>query len=90
VILYLIPGIIIFIFIPACLFTYFEDWPYDVSVYYAFVTLTTIGFGDYVPTFQAHQEHVYGVAYVFYQVFIILWFFSGVGYLVMIIGFIAK
>jgi hypothetical protein len=55
VILYLIPGIIIFIFIPACLFTFFEDWPYDVSVYYAFVTLTTIGFGDYVPTFQAYQ-----------------------------------
>lgn len=55
IMLYLIPGIVVFLFLPACLFTYFEDWPYSVSVYYSFVTLTTIGFGDYVPTFQKHQ-----------------------------------
>lgn len=46
--LYLIPGIIIFIILPAVAFMYFEDWEYDLAVYYAFVTLTTIGFGDYV------------------------------------------
>lgn len=28
--------------------TVFEGWDYDVSVYYSFVSLTTIGFGDYV------------------------------------------
>lgn len=53
--IYLVPGIAFFIFLPACLFSYFEDWPYIRSVYYAFVTLTTIGFGDYVPTFQDGQ-----------------------------------
>lgn len=52
---YLAPGIIIFIFLPAVLFSIFEDWDYSISVYYAFVTLTTIGFGDFVPTFQGHQ-----------------------------------
>lgn len=36
-----------FIFIPALIFMLFEGWEYDVSVYYAFVTLSTIGFGDY-------------------------------------------
>lgn len=41
--LYLIPAMIVFIFFPACLFTYFEGWEYTISVYYAFVTLTTIG-----------------------------------------------
>jgi Ion channel len=41
--LYLIPAIIVFIFFPAMLFTYFEDWDYTISIYYAFVTLTTIG-----------------------------------------------
>lgn len=50
--LYLVPGILIFIFLPACVFTYFEKWPYEVSVYYSFVTLTTIGFGDYASSFQ--------------------------------------
>lgn len=53
--MYLVPGIAFFIFMPACLFTYFEDWPYVRSVYYSFVTLTTIGFGDFVPTFQDGQ-----------------------------------
>lgn len=51
----LIPATIILIFLPSCLFTYFEGWPYSVSVYYSFVTLATIGFGDFIPTFQAHQ-----------------------------------
>lgn len=55
ILLYLIPGIVFFIFLPSCLFTYFEDWPYTVSIYYSFVTLTTIGFGDFVPTFQPQQ-----------------------------------
>ncbi|XP_065088633.1 open rectifier potassium channel protein 1 [Ochlerotatus camptorhynchus] len=90
IILYLIPGIVIFIFVPAVIFCYFEKWPYDVGVYYAFVTLTTIGFGDYTTTFQASQEHEFGAAFVYYQIFIILWFFSGVGYVFMILGFIAK
>jgi len=46
--LYLTPGFIVFIFFPAILFSHYERWDYDESVYYAFVTLTTIGFGDFV------------------------------------------
>lgn len=48
IILYLIPGFLFFIFLPACIFVVFEGWDYVASVYYAFVTLTTIGFGDLV------------------------------------------
>ena len=48
IILYLVPGFTFFIFIPAVFIMIFEDWDYEVAVYYAFVTLTTIGFGDYV------------------------------------------
>ncbi|XP_053679635.1 open rectifier potassium channel protein 1 [Anopheles nili] len=90
IILYLIPGVIVFIFAPACVFTYFEKWPYDVSVYYAFVTLTTIGFGDYASTFQASQEHEFGSLFTVYKIFVIFWFFAGIGYIFMILGFIAK
>lgn len=46
--LYLTPGFIVFIFFPAILFKHYEEWTYDQAVYYAFVTLTTIGFGDLV------------------------------------------
>lgn len=48
VVTYLIPGIIVFIFIPSYIISYFESWTFDESVYFAFVTLTTIGYGDYV------------------------------------------
>lgn len=51
----LLPASLVLIFLPSCLFTYFEGWPYSVSVYYSFVTLSTIGFGDFIPTFQPHQ-----------------------------------
>lgn len=65
IIMFLIPGIAFFIFLPACLFTYFEDWPYITSVYYSFVTLTTIGFGDYVPTFQNGQVTISIIFFMF-------------------------
>lgn len=48
IITYLIPGIIVFILIPSGIICYFEQWTFDESVYFAFVTLTTIGYGDYV------------------------------------------
>lgn len=35
--LYLLPGVFVFIFAPAMLFSFFEDWDYITSVYYAFV-----------------------------------------------------
>jgi len=35
-------------FIPALVFHHIEDWTYLEALYYSFVTVTTIGFGDYV------------------------------------------
>jgi len=55
VVIALIPGIALFLLLPSWVFTYFEDWPYSISLYYSYVTTTTIGFGDYVPTFGANQ-----------------------------------
>lgn len=51
----ILPAMIILIFLPSLIFTYFEGWDYSISVYYSFVTMTTIGFGDYVPTFNYDQ-----------------------------------
>lgn len=48
IVLYLLPGFLLLIFLPSVAIMIFEGWDYDVAVYYAFVTLTTIGFGDYV------------------------------------------
>ncbi len=46
--LYLIPGTIVLLCLPAVVFVYTEDWDYLDAFYFTFITLTTIGFGDLV------------------------------------------
>ncbi|XP_043484256.1 open rectifier potassium channel protein 1 isoform X2 [Leptopilina heterotoma] len=86
--MYLIPGFVMFIFFPAFLFSHYEGWTYDEAVYYAFVTLTTIGFGDYV----AGQDNTKGsgVFFILYKIFLIFWISFGLGYIAMIMTFIAR
>ncbi|XP_008203851.1 open rectifier potassium channel protein 1 [Nasonia vitripennis] len=86
--MYLIPGFVMFIFFPAFLFSHYEGWTYDEAVYYAFVTLTTIGFGDYV----AGQDNTKGsgVWFGLYKTFLICWISFGLGYIVMIMTFIGR
>lgn len=38
-----------FMLAAAGLFAGVETWSYDEALYYTFITLTTIGLGDYVP-----------------------------------------
>ena len=57
-VIYILVGFVVFIFLPAVVFCYLEeDWSYLTSVYYAFITLTTIGFGDYV-TGKCYYIHI--------------------------------
>ena len=39
----------VYIFLGAIVFSQWEGWSIDDSVYFCFVTLTTLGFGDMVP-----------------------------------------
>jgi len=90
VFVYLIFGHVIFILIPAIALSQIEsNWDYLDAVYFAFITLTTIGFGDFVAGRSrdtldqlGHWEYVY-LAGVF------IWIVFGLGYLFMIIGVIA-
>ena len=42
-------GMVFFIFIPAVMFHVAEGWSYSDALYFCFITLTTVGFGDFVP-----------------------------------------
>jgi len=39
--------LVLFAFIPAVVFRHLEGWTFGEGVYYALITLTTIGLGDY-------------------------------------------
>ncbi|XP_046801514.1 open rectifier potassium channel protein 1 [Lucilia cuprina] len=86
----LVPGIALFLLIPSWVFSYFEGWSYALAFYYSYVTTTTIGFGDYVPTFQPQQPKEFGGWFVVYQIFVIVWFIFSLGYLLMIMTFITR
>ncbi|XP_065347356.1 open rectifier potassium channel protein 1 isoform X3 [Cloeon dipterum] len=89
---YLAAGIALFILLPAVLFALAEGWSYEEAVYYAFITLSTIGFGDYVAGFMANEQdwkHKFGMLGA-YRAFIVLWIMFGLGYLAMILSFITR
>ncbi|XP_060520773.1 open rectifier potassium channel protein 1 [Cylas formicarius] len=88
VVLYLVPGFTFFVFLPSTIMTVFEGWEYDVSVYYAFVSLSTIGFGDYVA--GVNDVNHFGPYYKIYQLFLLVWIIFGMGYLAMILSFISR
>ncbi|KAJ4431693.1 hypothetical protein ANN_20295 [Periplaneta americana] len=89
IVLYLIPGFVVFIFLPTGVFMHFEGWTFDESLYYAFVTLTTIGFGDFVAG-QTDKGRDSGVLFVLYKALLLVWIVFGLGYLVMLLGFITR
>lgn len=46
--LFLLWGLLVHLVLPPVVFMYMEGWSYLEGLYYSFITLTTVGFGDYV------------------------------------------
>ena len=74
-------GLILFIFFPALIFYGIEDWTYGEAVYYCFVTLTTVGFGDFVPA-QETRSSLGG----FYRICASAWIIFGLAWLALLIS----
>ncbi|XP_042312442.1 potassium channel subfamily K member 17-like [Sceloporus undulatus] len=51
----LVAGLLLFFLLPPLLFTAIEGWTYEEGFYYSFITLSTIGFGDYVIDFVSRM-----------------------------------
>ena len=58
-------GLIGVVFIPAAIFQEIEThWSYEDAVYFAIVSLTTIGFGDFTPAPEHLKQLQYVVLYL--------------------------
>ncbi|XP_077869262.1 potassium channel subfamily K member 17-like, partial [Saccoglossus kowalevskii] len=72
---------IVFVVIPAVIYTYMENWDFYIAHYYSFITLTTIGFGDYVATQDPSLSDYRWV----YDIGVALWYLFGLSYLAVVI-----
>jgi uncharacterized membrane protein YhaH (DUF805 family) len=81
VLILFISGLILLFFFPALIFRRIEDWTYGEAVYYCFVTLTTVGFGDFVPAQTSESEIL-----SFYRICSAAWIIVGLAWVALLIA----
>ena len=80
---FLVAGLTLFVIIPGVIFSYIQDWTYFESIYFCFVTLTTVGFGDFVPGIDGSNNG-------FYRVCVAFWIFIGLAFLSLVISLLQE
>ncbi|NXK81243.1 KCNKG protein, partial [Amazona guildingii] len=55
---FLTTGTLLFLIFPPLVFSYVEGWSYGEGFYFTFITLSTIGFGDYVVGTNPNKHYI--------------------------------
>jgi hypothetical protein len=64
---------ITFLFIfPAIGFSNLEGWSFSDAAYFTVISLTTVGFGDYAPSFEGAEETGIGFMSI-YRILVLTW-----------------
>ncbi|XP_004460344.1 potassium channel subfamily K member 17 [Dasypus novemcinctus] len=79
----LLSGLLLFLLLPPLLFSRMEGWSYMEGFYFAFVTLSTVGFGDYVIGMDTSRMYP-----IWYKNTVSLWILFGMAWLALIIKLI--
>lgn len=74
--LFLLWGLFVHLVIPPFVFMTLEEWSYLEGLYFSFITLTTVGFGDYVAGANPNINYPR-----LYKVFTSLWIYMGLAWL---------
>lgn len=73
---FLLWGLIVHLVIPPFVFMSLEKWTYLEGLYFSFITLTTVGFGDYVAGVNPNIQYPR-----LYRVFAEVWIYMGLAWL---------
>ncbi|XP_036181059.1 potassium channel subfamily K member 16-like [Myotis myotis] len=84
-ILFLVTGLLIFILLPPVVFMFTEGWTYNEGLYFAFISLSTIGFGDYIP--GVGPQATYSLKYA---VFMLPWYAFGLAWIAILFNLLSK
>ncbi|KAJ1068445.1 hypothetical protein K5549_005141 [Capra hircus] len=79
----LLSGLLLFLLLPPLLFNHMEGWTYVEGFYFSFITLSTVGFGDYVIGMNPSRNYP-----LWYQNTVSLWILFGMAWLALIIKLI--
>ncbi|XP_074548645.1 potassium channel subfamily K member 17-like [Halichoeres trimaculatus] len=74
-------GAVLFFVVPMIVFQQHEGWTFSQAIYYCFITLSTIGFGDFVA--DSNPDKVYPE---WYSVLMASWIFFGLAWLALVIN----
>ncbi|XP_028934382.1 potassium channel subfamily K member 16-like isoform X2 [Ornithorhynchus anatinus] len=76
---FLVTGVLVFLGLPALVFHSVEGWTYNEGIYYAFITLSTIGFGDYVVGVQPGRTYR-----SYYRALVAIWILFGLAWIALL------
>ncbi|KAM5138649.1 potassium channel subfamily K member 4 [Mantella aurantiaca] len=83
-VLFILIGCVLFVLIPTLIFQEIEHWTLLEAIYFVVITLTTIGFGDYVAGDSAGKEHKW------YKPLVWFWILLGLAYFASILTMIGN
>nr|XP_028564038.1 potassium channel subfamily K member 16-like [Podarcis muralis] len=76
---FVVVGILMFIILPSFLFQWMEGWTFYEAVYFTFITLSTIGFGDYLIGRNHDRSYFMG-----YQLLAAIWIVIGLAWIAVL------
>ncbi|XP_034997012.2 potassium channel subfamily K member 16-like [Zootoca vivipara] len=82
---YLVVGIQAFLILPSFLFQWMEGWNYSEAVYFTFITLSTIGFGDYLIGRNNNRNYFMG-----YRLLAATWIVIGLAWIAVLFDLVSS
>ncbi|XP_066451401.1 potassium channel subfamily K member 5 [Eleutherodactylus coqui] len=79
--IFILWGVVVHLVIPPFIFMRTEGWDYIEGLYFSFITITTIGFGDYVA--GVNPKVSYGALY---RYFVEIWIYLGLAWLSLFVN----
>ncbi|XP_051880137.1 potassium channel subfamily K member 5a [Pristis pectinata] len=74
--IFIVWGVLVHLVMPPFVFKVTEGWSYIEGLYYSFITISTIGFGDFVAGVDPNADY-----HVLYRYFVELWIYLGLAWL---------
>ncbi|XP_034997051.1 potassium channel subfamily K member 16-like [Zootoca vivipara] len=78
-------GIITFLILPSLFFQWMEGWTFHEAIYYSFITLSTIGFGDYLIGMNHDRKYFQG-----YRMLTAIWVITGLAWIAVLFELVSS